>query len=190
MVRIPYVEKENAAPEVAELYAKMESRGFPIQNLWKMAAHCPAALGHMIRLGDAVLLKTRLNPTLREIAILRSAVILDCAYETKAHTGMGKQAGVTDEQIQAVKDWKISRAFNKTEQAVLRFTDEITREAKVSDETFTNLQQYLDADMMVELAITIGFYGMLARVLLPFQVDPQEISQSTGQNLLNRSRGQ
>jgi alkylhydroperoxidase family enzyme len=190
MARIPYVEKDAAPPEVVELYAKMENRGFRVANLWKMAANSPATLGHMIRLGDAILLKTKLNPKLREMAILRTAMLLDCEYERMAHATMGKNVGMTDEQIEAIKDWEKSKAFDKIEQAVLQFTDEVARSAKVTDETSSNLKQYLEPGMMVELAVTIGFYGMLARILVPFQVDLEEDSESLGQDLIDRPRVQ
>ena len=174
MERIPYVEKDGAPQEVAETFAKMEARGNPVVNLWKMVAHSPSALIHVIRTGNALLTKTRLTPKLREMAILRTAEMLDCAYERRAHARAGKREGMTDEQVKAIKDWESSNDFDDIERAVLRFTDEVAQLAKVKDETFSNLAKYLDEGMMAELALIVGFYGMLARILLPFEVDLDE----------------
>ena len=171
MARIPYVEKDGAPQEVAETFAKMEARGNPVVNLWKMVAHSSSALIHVIRTGNALLTKTRLNPKLSEMAILRTAEMLDCAYERRAHAKAGKKEGMTDEQVKAIKDWESSNDFNDIERAVLRFTDEVAQVARVKDETFSNLAKYLDDGMMAELALIVGFYGMLARTLLPFEVD-------------------
>ena len=171
MARISYVDKEGAAKEIAEIFQKMETRGARVNNLWKTAAHAPATLLHFIRMGNALLSKTRLDPRLRELAILRVAAILDCEYERKSHTAFGREVGITEAKLKAVSDWTNSDVFNEVDRAVLGFTDEVAQNAKVDDETFSCLAKHLDEGMMVELAETIGFYGMIARVLLPFQVD-------------------
>jgi len=171
MARISYVEKDGAPPEVAETFAKMEARGNYVGNLWKMIAHSSSALIHVIRTGNALLTKTRINPKLREMAILRTAELLGCAYEIRPHTKAALQEGMTDKQLKAIKGWESSNSFSDIERAVLRFTDEVAQVAKVKDETFSNLAKYLDEGMMAELALIVGFYGMLARTLLPFEVD-------------------
>ena len=189
MARISYVEKDEAPQQVAELFAKMEAHGAPVMNLWKMAAHSPSTLAHMVRLGNALLAKTTLDARLRELAILRMAAILDCEYEIRAHSMFGKEVGLTDEQMADVKDWENSGLFDETERAVLRFTDEVTRAARVSDETFSDLAKHLEPGMMVELALAIGFYGMLARILLPFEVDLNDDTPTSSSQLVGRPRG-
>jgi len=141
-------------------------------------------------MGDAILIKTKLNPKFREMAILRSAAILDCDYEFQAHIRYGKQVGMTDEEIEAIKDWEKSKLFNETERAVLRFVDEVARGGRVKDKTFSDLKRYLDEQEMVELTLTVGYYGMLARLLLAFQVDLQVRPQSSVEKVLDRSRAQ
>ena len=190
MARIPYREKEGAPLEVVEIYNKIESRGFPVTNVFRMAANSPSTLAHLIRMGDAILIKTKLNPKFREMAILRSAAILDCDYEFQAHIRYGKQVGMTDEEIEAIKDWEKSKLFNETERAVLRFVDEVARGGRVKDKTFSDLKRYLDEQEMVELTLTVGYYGMLARLLLAFQVDLQVRPQSSVEKVLDRSRAQ
>ena len=171
MARIDYIEKDTAPQEIADIFTKMEANGAPAGNLWKIAAHSPPTLVHLLRMGNALLTKTKLDPRLREMSILRSAVILDCEYERRGHAMFGKEVGMTEEQVQAIKGWENSGAFNETERAVLRFTDEVVKTSRATDTTFSNLAQHLEPGMMVELAITIGYYGMLARILLPFAVD-------------------
>ena len=94
---------------------------------------------------------------------------------------------MTDEQVRTIKDWENSSAFNEEEQAVLRFTDEVVKFAKVTDETFSNLDKHLEQGMMVELAITVGFYGMLARLLLPFEVDLHSEPPTSSSQIIGRS---
>ena len=189
MPRIPYVEKEQAPQEVAEIFAKMEARGAPVANLWKMCAHSPSTLLHIIRMGNALLSRTSLDPRLREMAILRTAAIVDCEYEIRAHSMFGKEVGMTDEQLMAIKDWENSDAFGEVEQAVLRFTDEVAQNARVGDDTFAALAKHLDERMMVELAQAVGFYGMLARILIPFEVDMEDEAPASSSQIIGRSKG-
>lgn len=185
MARIPYVHKDKAPKEVADIFAKMEANGAPVLNLWKMAANSPATLPHLIRLGNALLTKTTLSPKLREMAILRVAQLLGCEYEKQAHVPFGLEVGMTPVQVKDIGSWESSQAFDPAERAVLRFTDEVAKVGVVRDETFAALAGHLDATMTMELAQTIGFYGMLARVLLAFRVDletgaPASSAQITG----------
>lgn len=166
----------------------MEANGASVINLWKMAAHSPTTLPHLIRMGNAMLTKTRLDPKLRELAILRTAELIDCEYERSAHTMLGKELGLTDAQIKAVRDWKNSAVFNEVEAAVLQFTDEVAQKGRVKDTTFAGLAKHLDNGLMVELAQTIGLYGMIARILLPFEVDIDEQAPASATQIVGRSR--
>ena len=189
MARIPYIEKNNAPPDIAEVFSKMESHGARVSNVWKMAAHAPSTLLHFMRMGNALLSKTRLDPKLREMAILRTAAILDCAYERRWHAMFGKEMGMTDEQLDSIKDWANSSAFNEIEQAMLLFTDEIAKDARVKDATFSTLAKHLDKGMMMELTQTVGFYGMLARMLLTFEVDLDDEAPTSSSQVIGRSQG-
>ncbi|MFH1381510.1 MAG: carboxymuconolactone decarboxylase family protein [Chloroflexota bacterium] len=186
IARISYIEKNGAPPEVAEIFGKMEANGAPVMNLWKMAAHIPATLPHFIRMGNAILTKTRLDPKLREMVILRTADIMDCEYEHRAHIVLAKELGVTSEKIEAIKDWKSSTAFSKAERAVLRFADEVVKKGRVGDATFGRLAKYLDAGMMVEVAQVAGFYGMIARLLLAFEVDLDKEAPASSTSIVGR----
>ncbi|MFC1981706.1 carboxymuconolactone decarboxylase family protein [Chloroflexota bacterium] len=189
MARFSYVEKDEAPQQVADIFAKMEAHGAPVLNLWKTAAHSPSTLAHLVRLGNALLAKTTLDPGLREMAVLRVAAILDCEYEIRAHSMFGKEVGLTYEQMTAIKDWESSGIFDETERAVLRFTDEVAKAAQVSDETFSDLAKHLGPGMMVELALAVGYYGMLARILLPFKVDLDDDAPTSSSQLVGRPQG-
>jgi alkylhydroperoxidase family enzyme len=186
MARIPYINREKAPREVDELFSKMESHGADVLNLWKMAAHSPATLKHMVKLGNTILSRTELEPKLREMAIIRVAEILDCEYERKAHIMFGKELGMTNEQVTGIKDWESSSVFTATESAVLRFTDEVTGNGKASQSTFSEVEKYLDHREMMELTITAGFYGMLGRLLLTFDVDLEDNALASASQIVGR----
>ena len=182
MARIPYVTRTELPEDIAEMFNKMEASGAHVLNLWKMSAHSPTTLKHMVRMGNAVLSKMSLDPRLREMAILRVAETLDCEYERRAHTMWARDIGISEEKIQSIKDWEQSKAFSDMERAALRFTDEITGGGRVSEATFREAAKHLDLQQLAELSITAGYYGLLARsILLPFEVDLEEKLASPSQ---------
>jgi AhpD family alkylhydroperoxidase len=141
-------------------------------------AHNARILRNHLQLGNTLLSKTKLSPKLREMVILRIAKLTGSEYEWAQHYPVALEAGVSKEQAAEVSSWQDSTLFNDEERAVLRYTDEVSQQVKVTDDTFTVLKQYLDEQCILELTVAIGYWGMVARVLVPLQVDMD--AQSVG----------
>lgn len=134
-------------------------------NINKMMAHAENTVRHFMRMGNSLLTQANLNPRLRELSILRVAALCRSQYEWYQHEILGRQAGIPEEQIAAVREGIDSPVFNELEKAVLQYTDEITLKVKSADETFHVLAKVLSHRELVELTLTIGFYNMVARFL-------------------------
>ena len=186
MARVRLIEKEQAPPEVKEIFQKIEDNGARILNLYKVAAHSPKVFLNLIRLGNSVIGRMELSPRLREIVILRVATLTGSEYEWAQHTPVALQVGVTQKQLDTIPDWKNSSEFNNEERAVLQYADEVAQKVEVSDQTFNMLKSFFNEQAIVELTITIGYYGMLARLLVPLQVEVDEISAGSASELIGR----
>lgn len=171
MARVSYMTKEKAAPEIRQMFQKMEDNGFPIINLYKVVAHCPKVGQYFLRLGNSILFKGAVPTNLRELAILRVGQLLKASYEYTHHVPIALRLGVRQEQIDALAHWENSGEFNAREAAVLRYTDEVTENVRVKDETFAGVRGFLSEEGVVELTATIGFYCMACRILEALQVD-------------------
>jgi alkylhydroperoxidase family enzyme len=66
----------------------------------------------------------------------------------------------------------------------LRFTDEVARGVKGTKATLADLQKHLGQGEIVELIMSIGFWGMVARVLETTEVDLEDFAGKV--NLLAR----
>ncbi len=174
MARVPLLEKEQASDAFQEIFKTVTDRGGKVLNLFKAMAHCPDIGRQVLYLGEAILRKGRLPPQLRELAILRVGHLNHARYEITQHIPIGRRAGLTDEQIEALPDWSDSSHFNPQEQAVLQFTDEITQNIHVSEETFQTAGAFLSEEQLVELTITAGYYGMVCRVLETLHIELEE----------------
>src|SRR3954468_5014225 len=96
MSRIPYRDASVLPP------------GIPPLNLFRMMAHSPTTLPHLLSLGTAVFRDTSLSPHFRELVCLLNAKRLSCEYQWKQHVPIAKQNGVTETQIGAILAGKIS----------------------------------------------------------------------------------
>ncbi len=171
MARVKLLEKEQADPVIKELFQKLEDNKAPIINLYRAVGNSPKVGRNFIRLGNAILNAEILDPKLRELAILRVGNLLKSEYEFTKHVVIGKVAGVTTDQINHLSDWKTSEKFTEIERAVLQYTDEVTLNVKVGDATFANLKRFFNDAQIVKLTMTIGYYGMVSRILVALEVE-------------------
>ena len=185
MARVRLVEKGSASPEVGEMFQRIEDNGARVLNLYKALASSPKVSLNFIRLGSAVMGQMSLAPKLREMTILRVAQLTDCEYQWTQHSTLGREVGVSEGQLNDLSHWEGSSEFSEEERAVLRYVDEVTREVKVTGETFEGLKAFLGEQEIVELTVTAGYYGMAARVLVALEVD-MESSVGSASELLGR----
>jgi len=143
-------------------------------NVARMIGNSDGVAKPFAKMANALVMKTKLDPKLREIAILRTAKVSRSVYEWTQHVPMAKHVGVTDAQIAAMDIWQNSKCFNELERAVLRFTDEVAGNVKASHEAMAALKKHLDVTDIVELILSIGFWGMVARLLETTEVDLEE----------------
>jgi 4-carboxymuconolactone decarboxylase len=186
MARIQLIQQDQAAPDVKEIYDRIEKNGARIINLYKALAHNSRVLRNHLQLGNALLSRTKLSSKLRELAILRIAKLTESDYEWAQHYPVALETGVSKAQAGAVSSWQDSTLFSDEERAVLRYTDEVSQQVGVTNDTFTTLKQYLDEQCIVELTVAIGYWGMVARVLVPLQVDMDTQSVGSASELTGR----
>ena len=190
MARVGLIEKEQASDKIREVYQKVEDNGARVINLFKALANSPTTiLLNVIRLGNAVIGRTELSPKLRELTILRVAKISGSQYEWQQHVAIALEVGASQGQLDAISDWRNSSEFNDEERAVLQYVDEVAKKVSVTDRTFNALKKFLNDQTIVELTVTIGYYGMLARVLVPLQVEVDENYIGSVSELIGKKKG-
>jgi len=95
MARLPYLEPDDVAPE----YRDMLKRN---TNLHKLLVNSPDIARAFNGIGSYIRFKSKLNPRLRELAILQVGWLEKSEYEFTHHVKIGKEFGVTDEDISAM----------------------------------------------------------------------------------------
>ncbi len=127
-------------------------------------------------LGNSLLTRSKLDPRLRELAILRTAKVSKSLYEWTQHVPIAKSTGVSDAQVDAIENWESASCFSDLDRLVLRFTDEVARNVKGGRDTLEALKKHMGAAEIVELVLSIGFWGMVARLLETTEVDLEDFA--------------
>jgi alkylhydroperoxidase family enzyme len=119
---------------------------------------------------------SRLDPRLRELAILQVSYLARSAWGYSHHVRIGREIGLSNDEIRAVAEETNERptSLDPLAKAVLRAAREMTVDLAVSDETFAALRQGLDTERLTDLVVTISFYNGLVRLLETMRVDVEE----------------
>lgn len=166
MAKIPYFDLDLAPQAYRDLLA-----GRPPLNLYRMLPHATTIAPGFLAMGRGILRESALNPQIREIAILRVGMLSGASYEVHQHKRVARSVGLSEEKIAALAVGAASPVFSDVERRVLRFTEEVLRNVKASEEAFEQLQAHFSHREIAELVLTIGFYMMVSRFLENFEVD-------------------
>ncbi|MES2605158.1 MAG: carboxymuconolactone decarboxylase family protein [Pseudomonadota bacterium] len=154
----------NASRATTEAEAQIiKSRG-KISPLYQLLLHSPPIATGWEALLTAVRRKSALAASLREMVILRVAVLNKAPYEFDAHTPLAREAGLSDAKILALGSGSL-QPFDAREILVLEYCDVMTQQIHVSDELFARIRQQFDETGIVELTATIAAYNMVSRFL-------------------------
>ena len=167
--RIPPI-PPNSRPELAGIEASIAAERGRVSLLYQVLLNSPEIARGWQKLLTAVRNKSSVPADLRELVILRIAVLNRARYEFDAHIPHAQQAGLSDEKIAALRDGTLAEKFSAREQNVLNLTDAMTREVEVSDALYASVSQYFDPQQMTDMLVTIAAYNMVSRFLVAARV--------------------
>ena len=166
MARVPYLDKSDLPPEHQDILAR------PIA-LNRAMANSPNAARALTALAGYIRHHSKLDPRLRELAILQVGSMAKSAYEYSHHVKIGREFGVTDDDIRAIGDETAGRPskLDALSKNVLRAAREMTDDLTMSDRTFAALEQALGREQVIDLTLAIAFYNGVVRLLGTLQID-------------------
>lgn len=165
MARLDYVVGGGAVAEKIR-----QRRGGHLTPLDGMLLHSPPFADGWNSLLGAIRGQSTLPPDIRELAVLRVAALNGAEYEWTAHEPVARQAGMTDEQLAAVRAGGDEAVLDERQRAVIAYTDAMTMDIAVPDELFARVRAHFDERQVVELTVTVGAYNMVSRFLVALEV--------------------
>ncbi|QRP48526.1 carboxymuconolactone decarboxylase family protein [Amycolatopsis sp. FDAARGOS 1241] len=165
MARLDYADADS---EVADRIRAR--RGGRLTPLDRMLLHSPPFADGWNNLLGAIRKQGVLPGALRELAILRVAELNGAEYEWTAHAPVAEAEGLAPERIAALRRSGDPSVLDEAQQAVLAYTDAMTKRIAVPDKVFLALQKHFGDQEIVELTVTIGAYNLVSRFLVALEV--------------------
>lgn len=178
MPRLRQVSRADASPVALKCYNMLFGDRDPVTDpgtatgtpgdWWTVFALAPHILEHAV---DGFNIfgfldgknKAKLDPCLREVALIRTGYAVGSQFVFSQHCKAGRGAGLTDGKIEAIPSWGASDLFSPLERTVLAYTDALILDrGRVSDALFARLQDGLSDDEILELSYFVCTYQLHA----------------------------
>lgn len=143
-------------------------------NIFTTLAKKPAAARAYLNWATYALLRTNLDPRLREIAILRVGWNCKAGYEWTQHTRIGLESGLTLEEIESLKRPPAGEPWTPLEHAIIDAADEVCSRFFVSERTWVRLSEHYDEEQVMDLVYVLGQYLQTCVFLNTFGVQVED----------------
>lgn len=113
---------------------------------------------------------TSLPPRVHEVVVLTVGAAWGSDYELYAHRAVGRQAGLSDDVIDALLDRRPPDFRNEQETTAHAFTRQLVGEHRVDTETYARAQQAFGHKGVVDMVLLIGLYLATCSLINAFEI--------------------
>ena len=176
--RIPLV-SPGTRPELAQVERAIATERGGISPLYQALLNSAPIAAGWEKFLTAVRKHTTVPPALRELVILRIAVLNRATFEFDEHVSPARAAGVPDVKMEAVKRWRVGSReedtqsddpFDDDDRLALELADAMTRDIEVPDALMNRLAARFDARGVLEIVATVAAYNMVSRLLVALRI--------------------
>jgi alkylhydroperoxidase family enzyme len=139
-------------------------------NALGLLAHHPALATAYNAFNGHVLYASTITPRQRELLILRVAHLRDASYEWAQHAVLAGDAGIGPEEVERIRSGSDADGWAPLDRALVAAADELVRDARIAEDTWTTLAAALDAPQLMDVVFTVGAYDLLAMAFRTFDV--------------------
>jgi alkylhydroperoxidase family enzyme len=136
-----------------------------VYNVFATLARHPKLLKKWLVFASQILYRSALPAREREMVILRMGWLCRAEYEWGHHAAIGKQAGLSSEEIRRVAAGPDAAGWDSFEAALLRAVDELHADSFISDSTWKTLAGRYNTQQMLDLIFTAGQYTLVSMAL-------------------------
>ncbi|MEU3270347.1 carboxymuconolactone decarboxylase family protein [Saccharomonospora sp. NPDC006951] len=109
-----------------------------------------------------------------ELVILRVAHLTGCDYEFAHHDRLGRTVGLTEGDIERVRQGPAEPGWSPRERAMIAAVDLLHHERDLDDRSWAALRAWLGEREVIELCLLTGHYEMLATVIATLRITPDK----------------
>ncbi len=139
--------------------------GGRVINIFKTLANHPGLAKRWMVFANHIMGKSTLSLRDREIVILRIGWLCKAGYEWGQHVVIGKECGMTDEEMAFIKEGAAAPHWKENEALLIKATDELHGDAFIGNETWQGLLKFYNTQQIMDIVFTAGQYNLVSMAL-------------------------
>jgi len=164
------LKSDNWPDELKEILSFL---GKPL-NVHSMMAHHTALLKAWMPFRNHVVANSTLSARQRELLILRTAHNSQADYEWRHHVERGLLAGLTQIEIDRVREGASANGWQADEAVLLAAADDCHRHLCISEKTLQDIRQHFSQQQQLDIVVTVGMYMTLAMIIKTWDVPMED----------------
>jgi alkylhydroperoxidase family enzyme len=189
MPRLSQVPKADAHPFAQAMYRMLFGDRDPVAepgtasgtpgNWWTVFALVPDAFDHTTAGFQFYRSPNRvLEPAHRELGQIRAGYAVGSQFVFSQHCKAMRDAGFSDEQVDAIPNWSIATCWSPVERALLAYTDCLVLEhGRVPEPLFDELKRHLGEEAILEFTYITCTYAMHATMCRALRLEYDDVDE-------------
>ncbi len=159
-------------PELAAQEAQITAERGRVSPLYQVLLNSPPIAHGWEQMLSAVRNRSSLPAALRELVILRVAVLNRASYEFDAHAPIALREGASQAAVNAMRAVQLASdaPLSPAERVAIGLTDAMTRDIDVPDALYDEVRQHFGPQGQIDLVATIAAYNMVSRFLVALHI--------------------
>jgi len=150
-------------PQILRAFDRQEQVYGSILENHAILARRPAIFRGFRTMWDVLDEGSLLGARLAFLVNLRLSGLIGCSVCIGANSILGRAAGITDEELLALRGPLTEGLFNERESAALAYADAIAAANDVGDELFARVRRHFSEEEIIELTATVTFEICVAK---------------------------
>lgn len=189
MPRLREVPKAEAHPFAQAIYKVLFGERDPVKepgtatgtpgNWWTVFAGVPGVFDHAVAGFQFYRSPERkISPKHRELGQIRAGWARGSQFVFSQHCKAARDAGLSEEQIEAIPHWQVASCFDDVERALLAYADALVLQGgRVPDGLFAVLKEHLSETEILEFTYTTMLYDMHAVISKALRLEYDDVDE-------------
>lgn len=170
MARVESLKDEELTPDQQRIARDIASTRSRVGGPFAIWLRTPAIAEATNRLGTVLRHQSRVERRLFELMVLIIARHWSAQYEWYVHAKQGREAGLAEAVITALRENRRPDFSRSDEQLVYDVVTELQERKTLSQPTYDRALAFFGQELLIEFIAAAGFYTMVAMTLDAFDV--------------------
>lgn len=163
--RLPPLKDEELNEEQEAYFAPLRERGIDTAVIRSLLRHVRASVAFRGWSGYTMGGKNKLRDREREVVALRTAWLIKSAYVWSRHIPYGRDAGLTDAEMEALKHPISAHPWSAADIALIKASEALVADFFIPDDIWAELKTHFDDEQCIDVIFVCGHFCMLGMFL-------------------------